>query len=315
MNDKITITQEELTQSSERINGLSDEKIIICEMSAESIKPDVRKNIPWTWYCVLLIPFLNLISVGLGCWQKKYRFRFSVIAACFSLLISLLTYWALWETDSYDANWKNKLAQKARTGVVIIVIEDKGWFRTNTAFGTGVVIAQKGEKSLILTNRHVVSKSNGQLASAIQVLTSSEKTFSGTVVALPLNKDIDMALLCVQDRRCLDVLGEIGNYDELKTGDEVVAIGHPNGLSFTMTDGIVSALRENMLIQSSASINPGNSGGPLLNNHGCVIGINTFFIKDSQGLNFAFRADYIRNRSGWHYYRDINSFLSTITIK
>ena len=132
---------------------------------------------------------------------------------------------------------------------------------------------------------------------------------------MPSNDEIDMALLCVQDGGTLDVLGEIGNYESLKTGDEVVAIGHPNGLSFTMTDGIVSALRDNMLIQSSASINPGNSGGPLLDNQGRVIGINTFFIKDTQGLNFAFRADYILKRAAWKYYSNITHLLSRVSVR
>ena len=135
------------------------------------------------------------------------------------------------------------------------------------------------------------------------------------VVAIPCDGNIDMALLLVGNANSLEVLGNIGNFDSIKTGDEVVAIGHPNGLSFTMTQGIVSAVREGMLIQSSASINPGNSGGPLIDSRGRIIGVNTFFIKDTQGLKFAFRADYILNRSAWTYYRNISSVLDKIKLK
>ena len=83
------------------------------------------------------------------------------------------------------------------------------------------------------------------------------------------------------------------------SGEEVVALGSPMGLTNTVTRGIVSAVRRSgsdfdiiassstSLIQTDAAINPGNSGGPLLNKNGEVIGINTFKKTASEGLNFA----------------------------
>jgi serine protease Do len=80
-------------------------------------------------------------------------------------------------------------------------------------------------------------------------------------------------------------------------GDKVIAIGHPYGLNYTATEGIVSkAARlqgELEYIQIDAAINPGNSGGPLLNDEGEVIGVNTFIIQNSNNLGFALPFNYV----------------------
>ena len=74
-------------------------------------------------------------------------------------------------------------------------------------------------------------------------------------------------------------------------GDEVLAIGHPRGLHFTSTRGIVSEASRTMpdgsFVQTDVAINPGNSGGPLLDGQGNLVGINTWIRTDSQGLGFA----------------------------
>ena len=86
----------------------------------------------------------------------------------------------------------------------------------------------------------------------------------------------------------------IGDSDQIKVGDWVLAIGNPFGLGDTVTSGIVSAKGRVIgagpyddFIQTDASINPGNSGGPLFNMKGEVIGINTAIIPEGQGIGFA----------------------------
>ena len=314
MSTKITITDEDLKRSEISAPEENKEKIVFCDL-ADDKSEEPQKSFPLYWYLVLLVPVVSVLGVIWGCFQRKYKFAYQLPAAIVCILSTLLPLLFFVVGDKSDSNWKNELAQRATSGVVIVEIEDSGWFSTKTGFGTGVVVVKNGDTALVLTNRHVISNSKGRLAKKISVLTASGKELPTEVVALPKNPDIDMALLYVGKARFLKVLGDIGDYESLKTGDEVVAIGHPNGLSFTMTQGIVSALRENMLIQSSASINPGNSGGPLLNSNGRIIGINTFFIRDSQGLNFAFRADYILKKSQWNYYKDITRLLSGISVR
>ena len=83
----------------------------------------------------------------------------------------------------------------------------------------------------------------------------------------------------------------LGQYESLKDGDEIIAIGHPYGLNYTATQGVISKadrVRQGLhFIQIDAAINPGNSGGPLVNIRGEVIGINTFIIRGGDNLGFA----------------------------
>jgi serine protease Do len=83
----------------------------------------------------------------------------------------------------------------------------------------------------------------------------------------------------------------------LSVGDTVYAVGHPFGLDFTFTKGIVSEpdrIQNGIsYIQTDAAINPGNSGGPLVNEAGAVVGMNTFIIRDSHNLGFALPVRYL----------------------
>ncbi len=89
-------------------------------------------------------------------------------------------------------------------------------------------------------------------------------------------------------------------------GDEALAIGHPRGLSFTATTGIVSEsarqLPDGVFVQTDVAINPGNSGGPLFDLNGRLIGLNTQVMEESQGLGFAIPA-----RTVWEYWQEFMS--------
>src|SRR5205814_7233075 len=85
---------------------------------------------------------------------------------------------------------------------------------------------------------------------------------------------------------------------EVQDGDEVLAIGHPYGLNYTATQGVVSRadrVQQGIhYIQIDAAINPGNSGGPLVNEEGEVLGVNTFIIKGGDNLGFALPVSYLK---------------------
>ncbi len=90
----------------------------------------------------------------------------------------------------------------------------------------------------------------------------------------------------------------LGRYESLKDGDNVIAIGHPYGLNYTATQGVISKvdrIRDGLkFIQIDAAINPGNSGGPLVNEEGEVIGVNSFIIRGGDNLGFALPVNYLR---------------------
>lgn len=152
------------------------------------------------------------------------------------------------------------------------------------SLGSGVIVDTKG---YILTNNHVVER-----AEEIQVTLADERTFQAKVVGI--DPKTDLAVIQIENASGLKP-APLGNSDKMRTGDFVIAIGNPFGLTHTVTVGVVSATGRagvgitayEDFIQTDASINPGNSGGPLLNIDAEVIGINTAIVATGQGIGFA----------------------------
>ncbi|MDQ6723104.1 MAG: trypsin-like peptidase domain-containing protein [Thermoproteota archaeon] len=152
--------------------------------------------------------------------------------------------------------------------------------------GSGVIIDKKG---YILTNNHVIEK-----ADKLKVTTTDGNVFDGIVVGT--DNITDLAVIRIESKEALP-FADLGNSDELRIGQIVIAIGNPFGLSGgpTVTAGIISALSRKLqfengileLVQTDASINPGNSGGPLINTNGEIIAISTAKIPYAQGIGFA----------------------------
>ena len=152
--------------------------------------------------------------------------------------------------------------------------------RQRSGTGSGVIInAAEGH---VITNSHVIAQ-----AETIFVKLHDGSRYEAEVIGT--DPDTDVALLKI-DADNLSAI-PIGNSDQLKVGDFVIAIGNPFGLSHSVTSGIVSALSRSNLgiesyedfIQTDASINPGNSGGALINLKGELVGINTAILGPSGG--------------------------------
>lgn len=151
------------------------------------------------------------------------------------------------------------------------------------SLGSGFVISDEG---FILTNNHVVSG-----ADEVKVKLSDGREFKAEIKGL--DEKLDLALLKIDAKDHLPV-APLGDSDQIKVGEWVMAIGNPFGLGQTVTAGIVSATGRVIgsgpyddFIQTDASINPGNSGGPLINTSGEVVGINTAIVAGGQGIGFA----------------------------
>ena len=153
--------------------------------------------------------------------------------------------------------------------------------------GSGFVINESG---YIVTNNHVVEQ-----ATEVRVKLRSGKEY--VAIVLGADPKTDLALLRIE---CSEPLtpAPLGDSEELRIGEWVIAIGNPFGLDQTVTAGIVSAkgrkevmpgpdFRYANFIQTDASINPGNSGGPLFNMRGEVVGINAAIVAAGQGVGFA----------------------------
>jgi len=147
------------------------------------------------------------------------------------------------------------------------------------SLGSGFCIDKEG---FIVTNNHVVEN-----ADEIKVKLKDGKEYDAKIIGRDAKTDI--ALIKVKSWKGFKTV-KLGDSDELKVGEWVVAIGSPFGLEHTVTAGIVSAKGRVIgsgpyddFIQTDASINPGNSGGPLINMKGEVVGINTAIFSRSGG--------------------------------
>ncbi|WP_338698001.1 trypsin-like peptidase domain-containing protein [Streptomyces sp. Q6] len=183
------------------------------------------------------------------------------------------------------------------------IVEVNATLTSGSSTGSGVILTSDGE---ILTNNHVISG-----ASSVKVRTSDGTSYTAEVVGTDAKKDL--ALLKLKNASGLKA-ATLGDSDGVKVGDDVVAIGSPEGLTGTVTSGIVSALDRDVTVstgeesqgqqgggdqwpfeyggqqfngdtgsstttykalQTDASLNPGNSGGALIDMNGNIIGINS----------------------------------------
>lgn len=175
--------------------------------------------------------------------------------------------------------------------LVVLVVTDDG-------LGSGSLITSDG---YVLTNNHVIIgfdtvgvilKPQGE-----GDVPSDADAFAADVVKL--DEVADLALLKIRNWPDSGYI-ELGDADAISVGDDVHAIGHPKGETWTYTKGVISAMRRGYnwaydnefkhqadVIQTQTPINPGNSGGPLFDDDGRLIGVNSFGDEQSQGLNFA----------------------------
>ncbi len=142
---------------------------------------------------------------------------------------------------------------------------------TGSGSGSGFIISADG---MVITNEHVVSG-----ARSVEIWLTNGRRYYGEV--LERSADADLALVQIDSDNRFDPIG-IGNPQDARVGDEVLALGFPLadriGGDMTVTRGIISSTRKEAgvdLFQTDAAINPGNSGGPLVNMDGVVIGVNT----------------------------------------
>lgn len=175
--------------------------------------------------------------------------------------------------------------------------DDLPAIRERGAVGSGFIISNDG---FVITNHHVVARAN-----EIQVHLNDRRVFKASVVGM--DEPSDLALLKIDANNLPHV--KIGDSDEVRVGDWVLAIGSPFGLEFSAAAGIVSAKRpipgnsrslyEYMsFIQTDVAINQGNSGGPLFNLAGEVVGINSQILSStgaSNGISFSIPSNVAMN--------------------
>jgi len=175
-----------------------------------------------------------------------------------------------------------EIAKKCMTSTVSLVMEDS--FKQPLSLGSGFIV----DDGKVITNLHVIED-----ATFGYVTISGESKKHKINGYLAIDKSHDLALLSVPT-----LIGNslAINDNSPEIGEKIYAIGNPKGLSGTISEGIISGIRNfdnEELIQITAPISPGSSGGPVINNNGELIGVSVGTLDSGQNLNFAIPTKYV----------------------
>lgn len=205
------------------------------------------------------------ISVNILHRKRLFRFAAFVFAAC-----------ALLGSRAYALE-PDQIFDKVSASVVLVLALDKTTYNQ----GSGVVIAPRR----VATNCHVVNKRDRLL------IKWGEAKLPATLEHVDAVNDL--CLLSVPDLGAAAV--DTRKLENVRVGQRVYAIGNPEGLELTLTEGLVSGIRTSggrQLIQTSAPFTHGSSGGGLFDTSGRLIGLTSSGVKNGLGLNFAIPVDY-----------------------
>lgn len=219
--------------------------------------------------------------------MKRPKTSFKVLAVFLGLLVAIRA--AQW-INGYESSDKYvKVVEKVMPSVVEIQVTglvevhlyfgpiDLGPVGTvrRSILGSGTFVSPNG---YILTVAHLFN--HFKKIQSITIISPNGDTVAGTLK--DVGKNVDLALVKTSYYKRTPYVS-IADPRTLKIGEEVIAIGSPAGLSFSVSNGIISALYRDFdnaynVTQSNTAINPGNSGGPLFNLRGELVGVNSFFI-------------------------------------
>ena len=213
--------------------------------------------------------------------MKKWKIDLylnSLILVTFIIIVGLL-----FEPSLSQAQSARQIAQNTFPSVVLLVMED-----TNgqpVSLGSGFFV----KDDIVATNLHMIE---GAVRGYAKIVGRKPKYEIAGIVGNDTQRDL--VLLKIKSVKAPYLT--FGDINQVAVGDEVYAIGNPQGLEGTFSQGIVSSIRQigaDTLFQITAPISPGSSGGPVLNTQGKVIGIAAATFSGGQNLNFAISASYL----------------------
>ncbi|MCP4445799.1 MAG: serine protease [Myxococcales bacterium] len=168
----------------------------------------------------------------------------------------------------------------------IVRIENNMGMRVGT--GTGFLLTPTGR---IATNLHVI------VGGGVLRVKLSDDTVHAVRRVVAIDQDRDLAVIEIDVERPMSTV-KLGDSDAVVPGDSVTAVGNPMRFDYTVSDGLISSVRQIeddvTVLQISAPISQGSSGGPLFNAFGEVIGVATFVSSEGQNINFGMPINYIR---------------------
>ena len=198
-------------------------------------------------------------------------------------------------------------SQQLKSLVAVISPAAKTWFGKQEAlsmsFGAGVLLQATSTGYLFATARHVISASDWSVTSNRRAMVALESGIWSGADVVARSRDLDLALVWLP--RHSGTTTFVQPVAPPRDGEEIFVIGHPEGLKFTLSTGIISRT-QNSVLQISAPVSPGNSGGPVYDRKGNLVGIVSSTLDKSiqpnaENLNFAVSAKALLNETGWDF--------------
>jgi S1-C subfamily serine protease len=221
------------------------------------------------------------------------------------------------------------VSENMKSLVAVISPVRRSWFShqemPTASFGAGMLLQANAEGYLFVTARHVLDGPAWNIAkSSSRALLAMASGTWGTADVIARHRSLDLLLLWVPRETGQGAfLQPVTKAPPPTEGETVFVIGHPEGLRFTLSTGIISRMNGST-IQMSAPVSPGNSGGPVFVDRGDLVGIVTSMVDkngdpNAENLNFAVRADALLDDSNWAFaklgHKHLTDYLTTVATR
>jgi S1-C subfamily serine protease len=238
---------------------------------------------------------------------RRWLASVGVLTGSVALILLVLFAIHLGKRPSDTVSNRQDIAQSTAAVLTIIGYDNAG---NREAQGSGFILTGEG---LGATNYHVLEGAQRAIAECCNGRKFEIKSVEGA------DPDKDIVVFQLQEQGASETpsglpsvaLDTTGN---ISVGEKVIAIGSPQGLENTVSDGIISAIRSDKSVrylQITAPISPGSSGGPVLNGDGRVIGIATMQMREGQNLNFAVSTEYLQPLLSQHLQSSLDELRSS----
>jgi S1-C subfamily serine protease len=205
-----------------------------------------------------------------------------------------------------------EVSEELKPLVAVISPARRTWSSHNelpsNGFGAGVLLEAGPQGYLLMTARHVIDESRLISGGSRALVAMASGTWAGGDV-VARHKDLDLCLIWLpRESGAGEFLQPVEAKKQINDGENIFVIGHPQGLRFTLSTGIISRSDQDVL-QISAPVSPGNSGGPVYDDRGNLVGIVISMVDrnsnpNAENLNFAVRADAVLDPGGWNFSGD-----------
>jgi S1-C subfamily serine protease len=211
-----------------------------------------------------------------------------------------------------------QLSSTLKPMVLLASPASKRWFSHSETMsgilGAALILQADSHGYLLATARHVADGEDWRSRHGQQkVMVSDGMNGWAAAQVIARHRELDVALLWLQRREGdADFRQPIAAYKSVQTGEKIFVIGHPEGLNFSVSNGIISRMPGSGVLQISAPVSPGNSGGPVYDEYGNLLGVVTSKVARSvdpeeENLNFAVSTDALLHESDWEVVRNTSA--------